>query len=175
MSTLNKPQEIILAPGSIVTLSKTNAAGFHQQMKDMIRETGYGLLEYVEFLKFADKLKEQISGNSHAKIPEDKEFTSMVRDEVAKHPDGKATTARGVKIELAETGTSYDFSQCNDPVLAELETAALNAAEALKSRKEFLKTVPGKGLEIILEGGELVTVYPPAKASKSSYKVTLPR
>lgn len=174
MSTLNKPQEIILAPGSIVTLSKTNAAGFHQQMKEMIKATGYGLLEYVEFLKFADKLKEQISGSSQAGIPEDKEFTSMVRDEVAKH--GKAAiTARGVKIELAEVGSTYDFSQCNDPELARLEEIVKQAADRLKERKEFLKTVPGKGIEVLADGGELVTVYPPGKSSKSSYKVTLPK
>lgn len=174
MSTLNKPQEIILAPGSIVTLSKTNAAAFHRQMKEMITETGYGLLEYVEFLKFADKLKEQISGNSQAGIPEDKEFTSMVRDEVAKH--GKAAiTSRGVKIELAETGTSYDFSQCNDPELVTLEAEALLATEKLKARKDFLKTIPAKGVEIVTGEGEVLTIYPPAKSSKSSYKVTLPK
>src|SRR6186713_2234843 len=56
MSTLNKPQEIILSPGSIVTLSKTNAAAFHAQMKDMIKDTGYGLFEYVEVLKFLEKV-----------------------------------------------------------------------------------------------------------------------
>lgn len=174
MSTLNKPQEIILAPGSIVTLSKTNAATFHQQMKDMIKDSGYGLFEYVEFLKFADKLKEQISGNSQSGIPEDKEFTSMVRDEVAKF--GKsATTQRGVKIELAEVGNSYDFSKCDDPVLVQLEQEATAAAEKVKQRKDFLKTVPSQGLEVLVDGGELITIYPPAKSSKSSYKVTLPR
>lgn len=174
MSTLNKPQEIILAPGSIVTLSKTNAAAFHQQMKEMIMETGYGLMEYVEFLKFTEKLKEQISGNSQAGIPEDKEFTGMVRDEVAKY--GKsATTPRGVKIELAETGTSYNFSKCNDPELAKLEAEAVQAAEKVKQRKDFLKAVPAQGLEVLAEGGELIMVYPPSKSSKSSYKVTLPK
>lgn len=174
MSTLNKPHEIVLAPGAIVTLSRTNAAAFHQQMKDMIKETGYGLFEYVEFLKFAEKLKEQISGNSQSKIPEDKEFVDMVRDEVAKF--GKtATTNRGVKIELAETGTSYDFSECNDPELVELEAEAASVAEKVKQRREFLKIVPPTGMDIITKDGEAVTVYPPAKSSKSSYKVTLPK
>lgn len=174
MSTLNKPQEIILAPGAILTLSKTNAAAFHQQMKEMIKDTGYGLLEYVEFLKFTEKLKEQISGSNQAGIPEDKEFTSMVRDEVAKY--GKAaTTSRGVKIELAETGTTFDFTKCNDPILMHLEELAKDVAEKLKQRKEFLKTVPAAGLEVLVEEGELVTIYPPSKTSKSSYKVTLPK
>jgi hypothetical protein len=174
MSTLNKPQEIILAPGSIVTLSKTNAAGFHLQMKEMIKDTGYGLLEYVELLKFFEKIKEQISGNSQSNIPEDKEFTSMVRDEVAKH--GKAaTTPRGVKIELAEVGSSFDFTQCNDPELVTLEAEVLAANEKLKARKDFLKAVPTKGMEIITGEGEVITIYPPSKSSKSSYKVTLPK
>jgi len=174
MSTLNKPQEIILSPGSIVTLSKTNAAAFHAQMKDMIKDTGYGLFEYVEVLKFFEKVKEQISGSSQSGIPEDKEFTSMVRDEVAKW--GKAaTTERGVKIELAETGSTYDFSKCADPELTKLEAEAEAASAKVKARKEFLKGVSSRGLEVLCEGGEVVTIYPPAKSSKSSYKVTLPK
>jgi hypothetical protein len=45
----------------------------------------------------------------------------------------------------------------------------------VKARKEFLKTVPLSGLEILTKDGELVTVYPPAKSSKSSFKVSLPK
>jgi len=48
--------------------------------------------------------------------------------------------------------------------------------EALKARKEFLKTVPIEGLTVVdTASGETVTVYPPSKSSNSSYKVSLPR
>jgi hypothetical protein len=170
----SKPQELQLVPGSIITFSKQNAREFHEEMKTMIRETGYGMFEYIEFISFCAKLKDQISGNSQAGIPEDKELISMIRDEVGKY--GKTyTTPRGVKFELAETGTSYDFSKCDDPELAKLEQQSKVLSDKLKERKEFLKTVPSKGLEIHNGDGELVTVYPPSKSSKSSYKVSLPK
>lgn len=170
----NKPQELQLAPGSIITLSKQNAKEFHEDMKTMIRETGYGMFEYIEFISFCAKLKDQINGNSQAGIPEDKELIGMIREEVGKY--GKTyTTPRGVKFELAETGSSYDFSQCNDPELALLEQQAEEHAKKLKERKEFLKTVPTKGLEIHSGDGELIKIYPPSKSSKSSYKVSLPK
>ena|ERR1051325_9310082 len=170
----NKPQELQLIPGSIITLSKQNTKEFHEEMKAMIRETGYGMFEYIEFITFCAKLKDQVNGNSQSGIPEDKELIGMIRDEVSKY--GKTfTTPRGVKFELAETGSSYDFSMCNDPELVSLERLSKEVADKLKTRKEFLKTVSPKGLEIHSGDGELVTVYPPAKSSKSSYKVSLPK
>ena len=171
---INKPNVLQLVPGSIITLSKQNAKEFHEEMKHMIRETGYGMFEYIEFITFCSKLKDQVNGNSQSKIPEDKELIEMIRDEVTKY--GKSyTTPRGVKFELAETGTAYDFSKCNDPELVLFEQHALETAEKVKARKEFLKTVPSKGLEVHTGDGELITVYPPAKSSKSSYKVSLPK
>lgn len=170
----NRPQELQLTPGSIITFSKQNAKEFHDEMKAMIRDTGFGMFEYIEFITFCAKLKDQVNGNSQSGVPEDKELIGMIREEVGKY--GKSfTTPRGVKFELAETGSSYDFSQCNDPELALLEQQSKEVSEKLKQRKEFLKTVPSKGLEIHNGDGELVTVYPPSKSSKSSYKVSLPK
>lgn len=174
MEAINKPQELQLQPGAILVLSKASAKDFHEQMKSMIKDTGYGLFEYLEVVKFFEKIKEYISGNSQSKIEPDKELIEMVRDEVKKH-NGKYTTARGVKFEVAETGTKYDFSKCNDPELESLEDMLSKLNEKIKERKEFLKTVPGKGLEIHRGDGELVTVYPPSKTSTSGYKVTIPK
>lgn len=174
MEQINKPVELQLIPGQIITLSKTNAESFHQQMKAVIIETGFGLFEYVEVIKFFEKLKDQINGNSQSKIEPDKELVSMIRDEISKN-NGKLTTARGVKFEIAETGTKYDFSQCNDPELVEYEEKLNDYKEKVKLRQDFLKTVPAKGLDIITADGEPVKVYPPSKSSNSSYKVTLPK
>jgi hypothetical protein len=83
---------------------------------------------------------------------------------------------RGVKFTLAEVGTAYDFSQCNDIELEKLESKAKEAADMVKVRKEFLKTVPPSGLLVTdKETGDTYEVFPPAKSSKSSFKVTLPK
>ena len=170
--------ELILTPDNIPVLSKQNAATFHQQAKERIMEHG-GAFEYVEVIKFFAALDKQINGDKATKIEEDKEFIELLRDEIKMNGNGgdkaEYKTERGVKFTLAETGTTYDFSQCGDQELCDLEVAANNAANEVKKRKEFLKTVPLSGMDIITKDGEVVKIYPPYKSSKSSFKVSLPK
>lgn len=170
--------EIILTPDNIPVLSKQNAATFHQQAKERIMEHG-GAFEYVETIKFFAALDKQINGDKAAKIEEDNEFIELLREEISKQGNGgdkaEFKTQRGVKFTLAEVATSYDFSQCNDQELCDLEANAINAANAVKQRKEFLKTVPESGMDIITKEGEAIKIYRPSKSSKSSFKVSLPK
>jgi paraquat-inducible protein B len=104
-------------------------------------------------------------------VRKDKRLVEYVRTELEKEK-GKKQTANGTKIECAEVGTKYDYSQCNHPMLTEMtaEVERLNAA--IKELQEFLKRVPPAGMEVGIND-ELVKVYPPSKSSTSSYKVTL--
>lgn len=175
---MEKTMELELTPDMIPVISKQNARTFHNQVKDRIKETGEGLFEYLETLKFFEKLKEVISGNSQSKNPEeqegDKELKQMVRDEIVKYGKG-FETKRGVKFDLSETGTKYDYSKCGDPVIIELGVVLESAKIKIKERQEFLQTVPVEGLDILTEGGEVSKIYPPSKSSTSSYKITLPK
>lgn len=173
-----KVQEVMISSKRIIVISKEGAKDFHAKVKDRIKETGYGLFEYVELIKFFEKIKDIISGNSQSKNPEekegDKEFKDMIRTEIIKY--GKLyTTARGVKFELAETGTKYDYSKCNDSILESMIEDSILLAEKIKERQEFLKKAPAAGIEIHVGDGDLVTMYPPSKSSTSSYKTTLPK
>lgn len=168
-------QALVLSPANLPVLSKTSAAGFHQAVKQRIFETGNGLFEYVELVKFFGSLDKQISGDSASKIEPDKEFISYIRERITETGEkDKVTTARGVKFECAETGTTYDFSKCEDPILDLLQIEYEDVNERLKARKEFLKKLPADGLDI-LHGGKLIKIFPPAKSSKSSFKVIIPR
>jgi len=53
--------DLILSPENIPVLSKQNAATFHRQVKERIFETGTGLFEYVEAVKFFDALDKQVN------------------------------------------------------------------------------------------------------------------
>lgn len=171
-------EEIILTPDHIPVLSKANAKSFHEMAKARIYQQG-GAFEYVETIKFFAALDKQINGDSASKIEPDKEFIDYLREEIRKQGNGgdkaEFKTERGVKFTLAEVGSSYDFSQCNDPELTDMETLYSFYANKVKERKDFLKTVPFSGMDILTKEGELVTVYPPSKSSKSSFKISLPK
>lgn len=78
------------------------------------------------------------------------------------------------KFEIKETGVKYDYSNCGDTVWQMLEQKCSSAAEDLKQRETFLKTVPSKGMQVLDEQtGEMITVYPPSKSSTTSVAVTL--
>lgn len=129
------------------------------------------LLENGNPLSVAENLSAM--ENFVAEVKKDPRFIDYVREE-AKKFNGTFTSSSGAKIELAEVGTKYVFDQCGDPKLVELQDMFDRADYALKERKEFLKTVPKSGLEIVdKESGDVSTVYPPAKSSTSSFKITL--
>lgn len=167
--------ELILSPDQIPVISRQNARIFHDQVKERIKDTGDGLFEYIELIKFVEKLSEVISGNSQSKILPDTELREMVRTEVAKYGKDGFVTKRGAKFQLAEVGYKYDYEACGDPVYEELASALEFAKEQLKARQEFLMNVPKEGLDIITPEGQVVQVFPPNKTSTSSYKVTLPK
>lgn len=106
-------------------------------------------------------------------IREDKDFIEGVRQEVELH--GKMTeTKNKTKVELAEVGTKYDFSVCNDAEYVSLLEKLEQAKSNLEVRKDFLKGIPTKGIEVVNEDtGEVSKIYPPVKTSSSSFKVTL--
>jgi hypothetical protein len=176
METVNQPQQVELRPDNILVISKQNARTFHAHVKERIKENGYGLFEYVETIKFFEKLAKVISGDSSSKNPDEKsgdtEFKDMIREEIKKY-NGTYTTPRGVKFEMAETGTKYDFSKCGDSELPVLEVQAAEINALIKKRQEFLKTLPASGIDIITSDGEAIKIYPPSKTSTSSYKATL--
>lgn len=134
--------------------------------ESVINELGESgrVLEAAETLTKMETLCKEIRGN--------REFIDFVRDEIEKH--GKElVTANGVKLELAEVGTKYDYSQCNDDVLSELEFQLTIIEAKIKERQTFLKTIPARGMEIIKDGGEVALIFPPTKSSTSSYKTTI--
>jgi len=173
------PINVELIPENKLVLSKDNAKTYFKIIKQRIKDTGSGMFEFLETLKFFDKINELIKGNSQATNPEerdgDKEFKKMVLDEVSKYGKEGYVTPRGAKFQTMEAGHRYYFDKCNDPILdAYMEQLSVLEAK-IKERQEFLKKVPQAGMELHLGEGELITVYPPYKTSVTTYKITLPK
>lgn len=114
--------------------------------------------------KCAEDIFKQITG--------DEKFKSVLLDACDKH--GKTFTFQNAKFERKEVGVKYDYSACNDPILASLEQKAIELSEKVKARQTLLKTAPLSGLVLVdEESGETFKVYPPSKTSTTSVAVTL--
>jgi hypothetical protein len=139
------------------------------QIKVIAQSSVNELMSNGRILEAAEALT--VMENFIKEVRSSKEFTEYVREEVGKN--GKdITNPSGAKIELAETGTKYDYSGCNDSALIEVESNLVEIESLISDRKAWLKTIPAEGMEVVI-GDEIVRVYPPTKTSTSSYKITL--
>lgn len=78
----------------------------------------------------------------------------------------------GANLCVAEVGVKYDFSVCNDPEWNELAKQKAEIEARLKVREKFLRGIPRQATVINEETGELSTLFPPAKSSSTTVKVT---
>lgn len=139
------------------------------QIKVIAQSSVNELMSNGRILEAAEALT--VMENFIKEVRSSKDFTEYVREEVSKN--GKdITNPSGAKIELAETGTKYDYSGCNDSALIEVESNLVEIESLISDRKAWLKTIPAEGMEVVI-GDEIVRVYPPTKTSTSSYKITL--
>ena len=148
----------------ISELTKSQIKIVCKDIVDRISETG-NAIESMEMISKMENFVKELRSN--------KELIEMVRDEVSKYGSKGLVTASGVKIELAEVGVKYDYSQCNDYEYSCLLEQKLFLDEKLKERENFLKMLPKSGTSIITELGEVIMVYPPSKSSTSSIKTTI--
>lgn len=104
-------------------------------------------------------------------IKSNKDYIDNLRDEVSKF--GKQViTPSGTKIELAEVGVKYDYSNCGDETYKKMLFQFEILETAIKERQDFFKTIPLSGIEVLYDD-EIVKLYPPSKSSTSSIKTTI--
>ena len=107
-------------------------------------------------------------------------FVDLVREEIEKNSnDGKSyTTKYGVKFELYEAATKFDYESCGDPIWNKLNKDLEILKVRMKERESFLKSLSESVTMNIIdpetsEFHENVTLYPPVKSSTSTYKQTM--
>lgn len=150
---------------SLFETTKEARTAFVEQIIEQVHEGEQDPIKVHLQLKCAEDIIKQITGNDV--------FKSDLLDACDKQ-GGKSFMYQSAKFEKKEVGVKYDYSQCNDAKLAELEAQAAQISEELKARQALLKTAPQSGLIITdPESGETYTVYPPSKTSTTSIAVTL--
>ena len=145
-------------------LSKTQIKVIADQTAQDIIDNGQDVIKIADTIAKIELFIKELKASP--------EYLDYLISEVAKYGKGM-TTSSGTKLELAEVGVKYDFSNCNDDVLKKMEEDFGILEDKIKQRKEFLKTLSPKGIEVMTEEGELVTLYPPSRSSKSSVKCTI--
>jgi hypothetical protein len=153
--------ETVTSAISILPSSKEQVVLFGTKLLKEIGDGTANPLEIRAMKAYFDKMFEFIKTD----------FDSAVREEAEKH--GKSFQYKGVNMELAEVGTKFDYSVCNDPELNDLFFQSERIAERVKNRQKFLKALKEAISMVDEETGEMIKIYPPLKTSTSSVKVTI--
>lgn len=143
--------------------SKQSIALFAEKVIDALKEGEINALDLLRYLKGFEKLHEAIK----------KTLDSKAVEEAGKYNSKEAITPyAGVKFEVAELGTKYNYENCGDPVWQRLKAAAESASIALKDRETFLKALKDS-IEVVDEdSGEICKIHPPLRSSTTGVKTT---
>lgn len=147
---------------SLFETSKGERQEFAQVVVNNAKEGLINPLKLHLQVKCLEDLIKQITSN-----PDYKELTL---DEAYKY--GKTFEQYNAKFEIKEMGVKYDYGACNDPIMNDLLVQQAELEERIKERQKFLKAIPAKGLETLIED-EVITLYPPAKSSTTTISVNL--
>ncbi len=100
------------------------------------------------------------------------EIHNNVLSESDKYP-GKEFEWKGNKITKAEHGTKYNFTVTNDPEWIILSEQLRVVTEKIKAREAFLKAMTSSMEVLDSNSGEVVTISPPNKTSKSGINISI--
>lgn len=159
---------------SLFEMTKTERASFITRIVEAIDNGSVDPLKVHLQVKNMEKVITGLTSTNEKENPDNLDNAKKYRRHVleAAQQQGKEFDYYNSRMKIAEVGVKYDYSQCNDPVLFNLESEVAKLTEQLKARQKFLQTVPAKGMELKIDD-EVVVVYPPSKSSTTNVNVTL--
>lgn len=92
--------------------------------------------------------------------------------EAQKHGQ-KSFSIYGAKIEIKEMGTKWFFDKTGDPIIGRIANQKEEISQKEKDRQSFLKTLKEKTSFLDEETGEVFTVYPARKESKTGIAISI--
>ncbi len=163
---------------SILSLFETTKEQRATFITDVVERLQNGEVDPLKVHLQVKAMEEIINGLTCTDEKKNKLFTmalnykAMLLEAAEKH--GKKFQLHNAEFSIKEVGTTYDWSKCEDPELNELLAQQEALKEKIKTKQDFLKTVPAAGLLITIEEtGETIRVFPPAKSSTTSVAVSL--
>lgn len=161
-----------LTPTSILSLLETNKSqrqSFISNLIDSIENGNVDPLKVHFQVKCIEKILEELTNQDEKKNKDGWQIAKRYRAAVLSAAEAygqKEFEFNGSKVKISETGTKYDYSQCNDAELSQWQTEMEFLKAKIDNRQKMLQTVSEKGMIITNEEtGETNTVYPPSKSS----------
>lgn len=146
---------------ALVKISRADIVEMSQVIVAKVKDGEVNALEAKLKLKALESVIKDCAGS----------IDPLAREEAEKYGD-KRFTAMGARVELAETGVNYDYSECNDLIYNKLQEKKILLDAEMKARESFLKSLK-KATELVNDDtGETWTVNPPIKKSTSSLKIS---
>lgn len=102
----------------------------------------------------------------------DDRIREAVLSECAKYGKGETPAFRGAKVQQKESGVSFDYMACADPVWTDLMAREQEIAAERKAREKFLQTITKPKAEVDEATGEVYTLMPPARRSTTTFAIT---
>lgn len=152
---------------NLLTLFDTTKQERQEFVNDVLARLDEGNLDPLRVHLQVKSMESIIEG-----LTKSETYKSFVLDAAQKH-GGKTFEFGNAQIQVKETGTKYDYSQCGDVVYAKLEKEAAEINEKLKARQKFLQSITGFLPVLDEETGQIYNCFPPSKSSTTSVSVTL--
>jgi hypothetical protein len=139
-------------------------AEFSRQIIDSLNNGDIEPLKFKVFLKGLETFMDNIAPT----------LDQLARDEAERYGE-KSFTLMGAKVELREAGVKYDYLLCNYPAYSRAVERVQSATAEKKAAEKLLQSIKSETTIVDDVTGEVVTVYPPQKSSKSAVAITYPK
>lgn len=138
----------------------SEVASFVKQVVTSVRNGDTNPIEVLVALRAIEAAAEEIR----------EEIQENICREAEKYSE-KKFNAYGAIVEKTEVGTKYNYASSKDTIYERLQADLDTAKARLDERTAFLKTVKNPMTIVDELTGEVVTINPPLKTSKSGLKV----
>lgn len=163
---MNKPnkEEVVYSEQGAGLINQTKS-GIKEAVASVVKKVNDGEYDFFKALIFAAKLSKLGKDLDAAIRPIASEKNKLSKSEVY--------TLYSADIQKKETGVSYDFTVCNDPVWVRLSNNLELAKKDLKEHEDLLKTLTKPKEMIDEDSGEFYTCKPPVRKSTDGLTVTI--
>lgn len=149
----------VLSAVNLLPSNKQQVQVFVSSLKNSIMEGEVDPLNLLVQLKMIEKTLE---------ILKDKDVEKEILKNALNYHKDELADFKGCKLEVKETGVSYDYSVCDDIEIDKLYEQKKQLDDKIKEREAFLKNINGD-----VYGSDGVMLRKPIKKSTTKVVVTI--